>query len=350
MAEVRQRLGRGAYDFTQKTCVRFLLETQTPQHYREIRAPSLSAAFLWADIQNGEPLGAGTAAGRVTVGDSQGSYTRVTPLFDSADSALENGNTPEHYCYFGLHKGYSLPNKPRVQNTERNPSRCQSYAKFRRTFCTFGSARRLQSPGSRPQCCGHVQSVFIRAYSDYGAKSEPLYKTKTGYYEILQVTPTATQGQIKTAYYKQSFVYHPDRNAGSDEATLRFSEISEAYTVLGNKALRKKYDLGLLSLADLVAAARPSAKDPTGSTAKQQTGGRRSAADPNSPGGIFDFDNFFKAHYNEQLQREREFRARREEMLRKKQEESEDGNLSKVSQVGVWMMLAMAVAVLISLK
>uniref|UniRef100_A0A8C4I3P9 J domain-containing protein n=1 Tax=Dicentrarchus labrax TaxID=13489 RepID=A0A8C4I3P9_DICLA len=181
-------------------------------------------------------------------------------------------------------------------------------------------------------------------------KSEPLYKTKTGYYEILEVTPTATQGQIKAAYYKQSFVYHPDRNAGSDEATLRFSEISEAYTVLGNKTLRKKYDLGLLSLADLVAVARPSAKDTTGSSAKQQTGGRRSAADPNSLGGIFDFDKFFKAHYTEQLQREREFRARKEEMLRKKQEKTEDGNLSKISQVGILMMLAMAVAVLISLK
>uniref|UniRef100_A0A3Q3WES9 J domain-containing protein n=1 Tax=Mola mola TaxID=94237 RepID=A0A3Q3WES9_MOLML len=74
--------------------------------------------------------------------------------------------------------------------------------------------------------------------------SEPLYKSKTGYYEILDVVPGATQAQIKTAYYKQSFIYHPDRNAGSDAATVRFSEINEAYTVLGNKALRRKYDRG----------------------------------------------------------------------------------------------------------
>uniref|UniRef100_A0A3B4ZBI5 J domain-containing protein n=1 Tax=Stegastes partitus TaxID=144197 RepID=A0A3B4ZBI5_9TELE len=45
---------------------------------------------------------------------------------------------------------------------------------------------------------------------------------KTAYYEILEVSPSATQAQIKTAYYKQSFVYHPDRNAGNDELRLLF--------------------------------------------------------------------------------------------------------------------------------
>uniref|UniRef100_A0A3B3UWH9 J domain-containing protein n=1 Tax=Poecilia latipinna TaxID=48699 RepID=A0A3B3UWH9_9TELE len=69
--------------------------------------------------------------------------------------------------------------------------------------------------------------------------SEPLYKTKTGYYDVLEVPTTATKAQIKTAYYKQSFAFHPDRNPGSAEATDRFSEISEAYTVLGDKVLRK---------------------------------------------------------------------------------------------------------------
>uniref|UniRef100_A0A3P8UL44 J domain-containing protein n=1 Tax=Cynoglossus semilaevis TaxID=244447 RepID=A0A3P8UL44_CYNSE len=47
-----------------------------------------------------------------------------------------------------------------------------------------------------------------------------LYKTKTGYYDVLGVSSSATQAQIKTAYYKQSFIYHPDRNSGSEEATI----------------------------------------------------------------------------------------------------------------------------------
>uniref|UniRef100_A0A673BB84 J domain-containing protein n=1 Tax=Sphaeramia orbicularis TaxID=375764 RepID=A0A673BB84_9TELE len=68
------------------------------------------------------------------------------------------------------------------------------------------------------------------------------------YYDILKVSPSATQSQIKSAYYKQSFIYHPDKNAGSEEAKQMFAEISEAYTVLGNITLRRKYDRGILKL------------------------------------------------------------------------------------------------------
>uniref|UniRef100_A0A3B4V4D2 DnaJ heat shock protein family (Hsp40) member C30 n=1 Tax=Seriola dumerili TaxID=41447 RepID=A0A3B4V4D2_SERDU len=155
------------------------------------------------------------------------------------------------------------------------------------------------------------------------------------------VMPTATQAQIKTAYYKQSFVYHPDRNAGSEEATIRFSEISEAYTVLGNKALRKKYDRGLLSQSDLVATARPSAKDSAGSPAKQQTESRRSVVGADIREGVFDFDKFFKSHYNEQLQKQRDIRVRKEEMLREKQEAMAEKKLGKLTEICVGVLLAM---------
>lgn len=192
--------------------------------------------------------------------------------------------------------------------------------------------------------------MYVRAYSGYGAQSEPLYKTKTGYYGILEVTPSATQAQIKTAYYKQSFIFHPDRNAGSEVATLRFAEINEAYTVLGNKALRKKYDRGLLSQSDLVATAKPSGKDATGSSAKHQTERRRSVAGADSRGRVFDFDMFFKAHYHEQLQREKDIRIRKEEMLKKKRETIEEKKLGRMMETGVGLMLAIAVAILISLK
>uniref|UniRef100_A0A4W6FFZ4 DnaJ homolog subfamily C member 30, mitochondrial n=1 Tax=Lates calcarifer TaxID=8187 RepID=A0A4W6FFZ4_LATCA len=176
-----------------------------------------------------------------------------------------------------------------------------------------------------------------------GGRSEPLYKTKTGYYEILDVLPTATHAQIKTAYYKQSFVYHPDRNAGSEEATTRFSEISEAYTVLGNKALRKKYDRGLLSPSDLIAKAKPSASDSTGSSAKRQTDSRRSAVGADIRGGIFDFDKFYKSHYSDQLQRQRDIQARKEEMLKKKQETIGDKSLCHLLHSVLFFLFCLAV-------
>uniref|UniRef100_A0A667XRJ8 DnaJ homolog subfamily C member 30, mitochondrial n=1 Tax=Myripristis murdjan TaxID=586833 RepID=A0A667XRJ8_9TELE len=159
-----------------------------------------------------------------------------------------------------------------------------------------------------------------RAYNTSGERSEPLYKTKTGYYDILEVSPNATQAQIKTAYYKQSFIYHPDKNAGSEEATVRFSEISEAYTVLGNKALRKRYDRGLLSQSDLTRATKPSVKDASGSGGggSKQATTRRSVVGTDK--SVFDFDKFIKAHYSEQFQRDKNIRMRKEEMLRKKTE------------------------------
>uniref|UniRef100_A0A3B5RC39 J domain-containing protein n=1 Tax=Xiphophorus maculatus TaxID=8083 RepID=A0A3B5RC39_XIPMA len=54
--------------------------------------------------------------------------------------------------------------------------------------------------------------------------------TKTAYYDILKVSPRATQSQVKTAYYKQSFIYHPDKNPGSKEATF-FSPLYTEYVI-----------------------------------------------------------------------------------------------------------------------
>ena len=65
-------------------------------------------------------------------------------------------------------------------------------------------------------------------------------------YAILGVSPNATQQQVKDSYYKLSLQYHPDRNKGSLEAHQKFTDLTEAYSVLGQYELRKKYDKGLL--------------------------------------------------------------------------------------------------------
>ncbi|GAB1290267.1 DnaJ homolog subfamily C member 30, mitochondrial [Apodemus speciosus] len=150
--------------------------------------------------------------------------------------------------------------------------------------------------------------------------------SRTALYELLGVPSTATQAQIKAAYYRQSFLYHPDRNPGSIEAAERFTRISEAYLVLGSTILRRKYDRGLLSDQDLrgpgvkpskTPGADPTPPRPPPSPPRAHCGFRA------SPGGgrtMFDFDAFYQAHYGEQLERERRLRARRE-ALRKKQED-----------------------------
>ncbi len=65
--------------------------------------------------------------------------------------------------------------------------------------------------------------------------------TKQDYYEVLGVDRNATQSQIKAAYRKLAFQYHPDHNSddGSEE---KFKEVNEAYEVLSDPEKRETYD------------------------------------------------------------------------------------------------------------
>ncbi|KAH1544442.1 hypothetical protein KXX57_005422 [Aspergillus fumigatus] len=64
----------------------------------------------------------------------------------------------------------------------------------------------------------------------------------TTYYDALGVPPTATELEIKKAYRKLAIVTHPDKNPGDETAHARFQAIGEAYQVLSNEELRKRYD------------------------------------------------------------------------------------------------------------
>ena len=64
----------------------------------------------------------------------------------------------------------------------------------------------------------------------------------TTYYDALGVAPTATELEIKKAYRKLAITTHPDKNPGDETAHARFQAIGEAYQVLSNEDLRKRYD------------------------------------------------------------------------------------------------------------
>jgi hypothetical protein len=66
------------------------------------------------------------------------------------------------------------------------------------------------------------------------------------HYETLGVPPTASAGEIREAYRKLAFQYHPDSNPGDKSAEERLKKLQEAYEVLSDPGKRQVYDRGQL--------------------------------------------------------------------------------------------------------
>src|SRR5215475_12436576 len=65
---------------------------------------------------------------------------------------------------------------------------------------------------------------------------------KRDYYEVLGVSKTASQDDIRKAHRKLVRQYHPDVNKNNKAAEEKFKEVQEAYDVLSDEHKRKHYD------------------------------------------------------------------------------------------------------------
>lgn len=67
-------------------------------------------------------------------------------------------------------------------------------------------------------------------------------ENKRDFYEVLGVSRSASDPELKKAYRRMAMKYHPDRNAGDKAAEEKFKEVKKAYEVLSNPQTRQAYD------------------------------------------------------------------------------------------------------------
>ena len=220
-------------------------------------------------------------------------------------------------------------------------------------------------------------------------------KTSINHYDALGVNSNASAKEIKTAFYKLSKKHHPDVNPDDVNAANKFSTISNAYDILGDPTKRRDYDNELLArtfindpyvtydrtstYAQRARAHRPSSwKRPPPSSSRSDGGfpgsedafgnsrstnygtfdrdqydaafGRFRGATPSGRTNIYDFDEFYRAHYGEsqnfeaaRKQAQERLRHERQQQEEKRQEKANRSTVSKLSTVAIWVSLGLAV-------
>jgi curved DNA-binding protein CbpA len=219
-------------------------------------------------------------------------------------------------------------------------------------------------------------------------------KSSTNHYDALGINANASPKEIKTAFYTLSKKHHPDVNPDDKHAANKFSTISNAYDILGDPIKRRDYDNELSSqtsasdpyvtydrttrYAQRARAHRPSSWKPPPQSSNSSGGfqgaenafgnsrntnygtfdkeqydtafGRYRGPTPQGRSNIYDFDEFYRAHYSDfknwtTSRKEAQDKMRREqqEEEKKRQEKANRSTAARLSTVAIWFSLGIVV-------
>ncbi|GAQ78368.1 chaperone DnaJ-domain superfamily protein [Klebsormidium nitens] len=85
-----------------------------------------------------------------------------------------------------------------------------------------------------------AESDFDEEPSPSGQEVEP--QNEKSLYEVLGVSKSASQAEVKKAYHRMALILHPDKNPGNEDAKEKFQVLQRVFSVLGDPEKRKVYD------------------------------------------------------------------------------------------------------------
>eukprot|EP00054_Salpingoeca_dolichothecata_P002684 m.23587 g.23587 ORF g.23587 m.23587 type:complete len:203 (+) comp13193_c0_seq1:56-664(+) len=183
--------------------------------------------------------------------------------------------------------------------------------------------------------CFHSSRRFSTYTSRLLSSADPSFPRN--FYQILGVSPQATQKEIKAAYYTQTAKYHPDKNPGKPSASQEFSQVTEAYGTLSKRHLRHRYDRrmgfaqGGWSPGMTQQGVRPNSSSAASTASAAFHNPNKSNLHYDS--SKFNYDAFYQEHYGKVLEKDRLRKKRREAQ----QKRDKNNNTSNID-AGVYLL------------
>lgn len=152
-------------------------------------------------------------------------------------------------------------------------------------------------------------------------------RARKNHYNSLGLTRSATQADVKGAYYELSKVYHPDRNQGEtmkqrEAHSQKFRDITEAYEILGNVKTRRMYDKGFMGVSP--STSRQSTPEDALHRFYKSRETRHRPPPPDGRTPIYDFDEWSKRHYGAAFKRQQEMKERQAFHAKMRTDDKED--------------------------